>query len=327
MNYEAMFNTLYANTNPNDDIGVCNDSMKEVVNNVQPQYRDQFSSPSDWVDTFTSYKTSPVLYNLDGYISPYASNNWGGTSKILQYIDDSSRLPAFENKIDPNKIFSSEINALRALAADQQKITKLFEKRLMESLTERGKVGLTEEDVEAMSALTSARGTIANINKEQVAIKKNITDIRIKQSQAAATANGGGSGSNDAGVGRGTSVNDIGRSMLDNIFMATGTPVVPSQTVVDYSPTDAGAAGAVLDAIVAPPSDVQLKNELNEPVTYAVVGDSDTDIEFVTYGSDGNIIPDYPHPDISDVSRVDRDGGNVYDTTLMSYKIKNKNEM
>ena len=49
----------------------------------------------DWSETFAGFKTRPMLYNIDGYISPYSSNNWGGTSSILQYIDDDSRLPGF----------------------------------------------------------------------------------------------------------------------------------------------------------------------------------------------------------------------------------------
>lgn len=322
MNYEEMFSKLDAGM-PKDDYGNTGESNDIGFNpqNYEPQYRDQLT-PMNWEDTFNGFKSTPVLYNLDGFISPYASNNWGGTSSILQYIDDSSRLPAFENKIDPNKIFSSEINALRALAADQQKITKLFEKRLMESLTERGKVGLTEEDVEAMSALTSARATIANISKEQVNIKKNITDIRIKQSQSAVAAN---SGSGNVDSRGGSSTNDIGRSMLDNIFMAAASPVNVPQTVVDYQPSSSDMAARVLDDIVPPTDDARLRNEINEPTTYAIVGETDDDVEFVTYSKSGEVIPDYPHPD--SVSRIDRDGGNVYDQTLVPYPIKNKNEL
>lgn len=325
MNYEEMFSKLDASI-PNDSFSANNnnnvvDTPRDIIQNYEPQYRDQLT-PMNWEDTFNGFKTTPVLYNLDGFISPYASNNWGGTSSILQYIDDSSRLPAFENKIDPNKIFSSEINALRALAADQQKITKLFEKKLMESLTERGKVGLTEEDVEAMSALTSARATIASISKEQVNIKKNITDIRIKQSQSSASANSG-TGSVDSRGGASTDA--IGRSMLDNIFKASASPVTIPQTVVDYQPTSSDMAGRVLDSIVPPIQDIVLNNEKNNPTTYAVVGDTDDDIEFITYSESGEIIPDYPHPD--KISRIDRDAGYVQDDSLVQYAIKNKNEL
>ena len=179
MNYGEMFNILGPMASENEDTGFGNNFTPAPY---EPRYTDPAPS-GNWEEEFVGFKTSPVLYNMDGFISPYASNNWGGTTNILQYINDESRLPQFENKIDPNKIFSSEINGLRALAADQQRITKMFETRLRESLSEKGKMGLTEEDIEAMSALTAARSAIAGTYKEQVAIKKNIADIRIKQAQ------------------------------------------------------------------------------------------------------------------------------------------------
>ena len=109
--------------------------------------------------------TRPVLYNMDGWISPYASDNWGATSIILKSMEDISRLPPLSDKVDPNKIFTSDISALRTQAADQMKVTKMFEKKLMESLTERGKMGLNENDIMAMQALTSARSSVTNSNR------------------------------------------------------------------------------------------------------------------------------------------------------------------
>ena len=112
----------------------------------EPQYQDQPSM--SWEEAFSNFKTHPVLYNMDGFISPYSSNNWGGGSKILQYIDDQSRLPALENKVDPNKIFTAEINGLRALEADQQKTLKLFEKKFYEALSEKEEKPSYNSDVD-----------------------------------------------------------------------------------------------------------------------------------------------------------------------------------
>lgn len=314
MTYEEMFNKLDAGLPRNDNSDVdCG-----ISSYYEPRYHEQ-TPPMNWEETFSGFKTTPVLYNLDGFISPYASNNWGGTSNILQYIDDSSRLPALENKIDPNKIFSSEINALRALAADQQKITKMFEKKLIESLTERGKVGLTEEDVEAMSALTAARSAITSISKEQVNIKKNIADIRVKQSQSAAGNAGNGSGNTGGNKALGNM--DIGRSILDNIFDAPASPVVP-QTVVDYQPSSANDAGRILDNIVSP-TNSQLMYESVEPTTYVVVGETDDDVEFATYNASGDLIPDFPNPAVK-ITSIDRDAGKATDEFLVQYPIKTK---
>lgn len=308
MNYEEMFNRL--------DAGLPQQQSQEVVpNSYEPTYYDQPSM--SWEDAFTGFKSRPVLYNVDGFISPYSSNNWGGTSNILQYIDDSSRLPALENKIDPNKVFSSEINALRALAADQQKITKLFEKRLMEGLTEKGKIGLTEEDVEAMSALTAARSAIASINKQQVDIKKNITDIRIKQSQNTNNGNTCSTGSSDKSI----SAMNIGRSIMDNIFdtPSNSTPVSQMPTT-PYQTATVSDAARVLDELI-PSVNAYVSHESAEPTTYVVVGESDDDVEFVTYSSSGEIIPDFPNPDAR-ITTIDRDAKTATDEFMVSYPIK-----
>ena len=286
----------------------------------EPQYQDQ--PTMSWEDAFSNFKTHPVLYNMDGFISPYSSNNWGGNSKILQYIDDQSRLPALENKIDPNKIFTAEINGLRALEADQQKVLKLFEKKFYESLSEKGKIGLTEEDIEAMAAITSGRTAIANINKERVNIKKNIADIRIKQNQQ--NNNGAPVGSTATGGGYGGNVMDIGRSMLDQIFDTPSmTPNMPS-TNIDYTPLNSSDAGRVLDNLV-PNVNSNLQYESREPKTYVVVGDTDQDISFETYDSEGNLMPDYPAPNV-DVSSItiDRDANKAVDGYLVEYPLKEK---
>ncbi len=270
-------------------------------------------SPAGWEDTFKGFKSSPVLYNMDGYISPYASQNWGGTSRILQYIDEEERTGYLGNKIDPNRIFSSEINGLRALAADQQKITKLFEKRLMESLNEKGKIGLTEEDVEAMSALTSARAAITAISKEQVNIKKNIADIRIKQNQSAGSSSS--STLNEKSVG---SSMDIGRSILDNIFNAPSTPTVP----IDYTPSTTDEASKVIDELV-PSVSPNISHESEEPTTYVMLGETDDDVEFATYAADGSLIPDFKNPE-SRITTIDRDSKLATDEFLEQYPIKFK---
>jgi len=281
----------------------------------------------DWAEAFNGFKTRPMLYNIEGYISPYSSNNWGGTSNILQYIDDESRLPAFEQKLDPNRIFTAELNALRTQAADQQRVVKLFEKKFFESLNEKGKVGLTEEDIEAMTALTSARAGITAINKEQINIRKNIADIKIKLQQNKA-ASVGSAPTATGGSMKGMGAMEIGRSILDSVFDAPGisypnaNPQYQQQVASTYQATDVNRAAAVLDSLV-PGVNNTVAFESAEPTTYVVVGDTDDDIEFVTYGSDGNIISDYPVPDTR-IESIDRDAKVAKDQYLVEYPVRFK---
>ena len=262
---------------------------------------------------------------MDGFISPYSCNNWGGTSNILQYIDESYRVPGNETKIDPNKIFSSEVNGLRAIEADQAKMLKMFERKLVESLTEKGKVGLTEEDINAMAAINSARSTLAGIEREKVNIKKNIADIKIKQAQ---NGNGSGNGTGTGSTGSNVSSFDVGRSIMDNIFDIPGgssSGSVQSDipvTSVEYTAANVDAAASIVDALVTDVND-SLKFENREPTTYVVVGDTDDDVEYVTYSSDGDIIPDYPKPN-TPIAKIDRESHTATDTLLVSYPLKER---
>lgn len=313
MNYLEMFNKLES-VQPSDSSNV----DKEYC---QPTY---YENPqvNNWQDDFSGFRTSPVLYNLDGYISPYASNNWGGTSAIMKSLDDEIHNPPLTDKIDPNKIFNSDISALKVLAADQKKVAKIFEKRLMESLTDRGKVGLNEEDIMAMQALTSSYNAIASINKEQINIKKNIADLRIKQNQNKMSGN-----SNEGGnVGsRGMNSVDVGRSILDSIFDAPSSTMsnatVPPTNYQVSSDTD---ASNLIDSIIpSSESNPYIQYESANPTTYVVVGDSDEDVEFMTYDASGELISDYPNP-TSKITKIDREANMATDEYLVQYPLKTK---
>lgn len=160
---------------------------------------------------------APVYFNYGKYLEPYASTYFGSSLAAVQAVEDPSFIPVNDLRIDPNKIFSADIQTMKTLAADQIRIKKMFEQKLMESLTEKGKVGLTEDDINAMQAVTSAGTAIAGINKAQVDIKKTITDIRLKQQQYAKDSNVQQNNGNTPTSGGGSGM-DAARSLMDNIF-------------------------------------------------------------------------------------------------------------
>lgn len=325
MNYSDMFKML-TDAFPVNEMPASTPEYRESnpYLNMTPQYvPEQQPLTNNWGDEFISFKQYPVLYNLDGFISPYATNNWGDLSPWLGSISDESRLPAFEpEKIDPNRIFSAELNNLRSIGSDQQRAVKLFEKKLFESLTEKGKFGLNEEDIEAMQALTAARSAVTATTREQVNIKKNITDAKIKltqQQSAGNTANNSSVGSPMGG--KGMNPTSIGKSMLDSIFDFAGqTTSVPPAQVVNYSASDAGAAGKVLDTLV-PAVDAHVEFESREPSVYVVVGADDSNPRYEAYSPDGEYIPDYPVPS-APITTIDREAGKAINDCLVSYPLK-----
>lgn len=294
-------------------------TQEDYEHSYEPKFQEHM--PSDWSNQFEGVRSSPVLYNMDGYISPYASNNWGGTSAVLSNLDDISRLPPFSDKIDPNRIFTADIAALKTLAADQMKVTRMFEKKLVEGLREKGKVGLNENDIMAMQALTSARSAVTAINKEQIAIKKNIADIRIKQKANGSSSMGNAAASNS--VESSNSVYDVGRSILDSIFDAPSIPVNENSNSNQFQSVDVDQASQVLDSIVGDAVSVNTKYETVNPTTYVVVGESDDDVEFATYSADGELLTDYPNP-TTKIDIIDREAGTAIDDLLVKYPIKEK---
>ena len=281
----------------------------------QPQYQDS----SKIQEYYSMYKLAQPSYAIAGYISPYPTNNWDTSSGILQYVEDTSRLPALEQKIDPNKIFNSDIAALRALAADQNKIVKMFEKRLTESLTDKGKFGLNEEDIEAMQAVTAGRNAIVGITKEQINIKKNIADIRLKQQQQQQSGVVGGT------TNSGVSAVSMSKEFMDSVFNLPARQIdmgTVNDDVVDTASLD--QASQLIDELIPEVSDT-VKYESLSPRTFVVVGESDDDVSFATYDSNGNIIEGYKNP-TSHIKSIDRESGKAIDDLDVRYDVKFKNK-
>lgn len=275
-------------------------------------------------EQYKGYLSSPAMYNMDGWISPYASNNWNSTSDVMVALTDESRLPPFENKLDPNKIFSSDLIALKTLAADQLKLVKLCERKFMDNMKDKGKYGMTEEDVLCLQAITAGRALITNIQKEEVGIKKTATELRIKQQQtqnAVAKSNGMDNGPTP------TSTIGIGRSMLDAIFESQGITVDTSNNVpTNVETMDLDSANRMLDEMVNVNIDDHIKYEHLNPTTYVMVGETDDDIEFATYAENGELISDYPNP-TTNITELDRDARTAQDSVMNRYPVKFKNEM
>jgi len=282
------------------------------------------SDPNAWLDRYAKFTTRPGFNsNVDGYFSAY-SGHWGSYSDVMQTLNMSMELGPAQEKVEPNKIFTSDIAALKTLAADQAKIVKVFERKVMESLNDKGKFGVNEDDIEALQALTAARNALASIQKEQINVKKNIAELKIKQQQA------GGAGSSSSGGmdGRPASAYAVGRSIMDQIFDA---PVVPTtaETPINanYPTVDLDQAANVLNSIVDSGSIVaSTAYESDEPTTYVLVGDSDEDTQFITISSSGDILGDYPNPSTK-IASIDREAKTATDELMVSYPIKTREEL
>ena len=301
------------------------ESSFQNMTDYQPTYTDAAIAPVGWEEDFKNLRTYPSLYNLDGYVNPQPYFNWGNCSPVIAQMSEDARAIINPDKIEPHKIFTSEVQSLRKISSDQHRIIKMFEKKFMECITEKGKFGLTEEDVLAFNALIQARSQLTANTKEQVAIKKSIAELKIKQNQAmkqAATAGG----KDGVSGGEVTSMDAVGKSVLDNIFNMdfTNTAPAPSPAGNEFENMSPVDASSILDALI-PNSDVSahIRYESMQPKTYVVIGQDENDIEFQTYSASGELIPDYPNP-TSKITNIDKDTGKATDDLLVQYDIKYK---
>ena len=256
-----------------------------------PRYTDH--PINNVVDDFERFNHSTMYYNLDGYISPYSYMNWGANTEIVSSVIEEGKIPAFLDRIDPNQIFTSDMSELRKLASDQNKIVKMFERRLMESLTAQGKMGLDENDIEAMQALTSARSAITSIAKEKTNIKTKIAELKIKQ-QTAANASNVGNPQNGNGLSPQNPY--AARSIMDNIFelgLKEGIPVNPNVPVPTVDPST-----IPIDEL-GEKSDTTTTAFENLDPKIMVLADPTGNVETAEYfviDKDGNELTEFPKP-------------------------------
>ncbi|MBO4736380.1 MAG: hypothetical protein J5614_08285 [Paludibacteraceae bacterium] len=276
---------------------------------------------STFVDRWNAYNSQPrYIPNIDGFIDPFVSGMWNSPTTTIENLYDRQMFGGQE-KIDPNRIFSSDLASLKKIAADQAKLISVFERKAMEMYTDKGQFGLNEDAIAAMQAVTSARNILLAIAKEQAGIKKNITELKIKQQAAGeAPSSGGPTG------GRTASVFDVGRDVMNNIF---NMPDAASEPVMaNYPSVSINEASSVLESIVSSDSvPDSVKFEQNKPTTYVVVGENDNDYEFKTYDAAGEEMPDYPVPDVKiPEGNIDRESMRATDELLVSYPLKFRNE-
>ena len=309
------------------------DSLREVAGMFPEQESQQeqqlyYDTTQQFANEFNAYKAEPMLYpNATQYISPFMEDNWGGVTGIIASLDEASRSPGaiIENKIDPNKIYTSELAALRTSAADQVRITKLFEKKLMEGLKDKDKFGLNENDILAMQALTAARSAVTGINKEMINIKKNISELRLKQQQNMTRQSS--VGNVDPGVVPTSPGSISDHDSINRIFNTIESAPVDLYNNgydAEASPDDIARATQMLDDITNI-SNVNryTRFETENPNTVVLIGDTDDDAEYATYNDSGELLEDYPNP-TSDIIEINREAGYAKDSLLRTYELRKK---
>lgn len=285
---------------------------------IMTQAQNELIDPIHGFEGFYNYmKSEPTYYGTTGYVGPYMSHHWESGTPMLRSLNEEFILPT-NNKVDPNKIFNSDIQGLNAIAADQQKILKLFEGKLKEALTDKNKFGITEEDVLGIQAITAARTAIANIAKARIDVKKIIADLRIKQQQVDNSISGGNNGGLTGDSKGGTM---MGTDVLDALFTANAMPMqtLPPE---EYSTASVDSAANLLDSIVS--TNPNIDNERRGVETYVVIGETASDTSFAMFDENNNQIMDPIGLPNAKIKNVDIESGIATDEYDRKYKIKKR---
>lgn len=260
---------------------------------------------------------------LGGYVSPYEGSGWGGSPIVMNNIERLFMAAASETKLDPMRMFSSETTQLRTISADQARILRLFEAKLKESLTEKGKYGLNEMDIEGLQALTAGKNVMISAVKEQVAIQAKKAELKIKQQQVMNSATGSGNSRGGDGVDS-SSPYGFGRAFIDNIF---DTPIPDTASNIPASigeELSLDSAEELLNGL----TDINdnIKNEASGYEMKVIVdGEDDSSARYAWVDKDNNEV--YPTgsilPDSSNIT-INRDVNKAYGDGMVSYDIIRK---
>lgn len=258
---------------------------------------DPSSCTWEWQRKYEALRSATAAA-MSGYVSPYEGTGWGGNPLVMNNLEKMF-IAAAESKLDPARMFTSETTQFRQISSDQAKILRLFEAKLKESLTEKGKYGLNETDIEGLQALTAGKGVMIAAVKEQVAIKAKQAELKIKQQQAANNAAGLGSRGGNDGIDS-SSPYGFGRGFLDDIFKV---PVPsPSDVAVPGSigdEVDPDAASSMLDDLVSADDNIKYES-MGLSIKVLMDGEDINSARFVTTDATGNIVESPPGsiPDI-----------------------------
>lgn len=256
------------------------------------------NNPINGERTFAETTSKTHYINQNRYIEPYNSRYFGSSLTSVMACEDLSFVPVNDLRIDPNKIFNSDIQAMKNLAAEQYKLKKVFEKKFLEVMNDKNKYGLTEDDITAMQALTAANTSIGNYTKEIVNIKKVATELKIKAAQAAKENNMMNGGNMQSPQSR--NPYDSARTLLDGIFDAAKD--VSEMTIGnDFKAPeiDPETYNDVVDV------GDNIRTEAMKAKTYAIVGENNKVTEFVTADGNGDIMSDVENPSVDDVDTYD----------------------
>lgn len=260
-------------------------------------------------------KSAPDIIFGDPVAHPFEYAGWGSSIEMINGFTKNVNTDNTKDRVDGNRLFQREISNIQNIQAEQQKINKLFENKLVEQLKDKGQFGVNEDITAGFQAYTAGKTAALNAAKELVAIRKAIAEITIKQNQAEMKANGAQNSNNQAAGGFDNSSPTM---ILDKIFELPSTAPAKSFDAPQMTPEE---AGIIFGSDTSNSNgDDMLRYESVGAKTYVQVDAGGSNPRYVTLDNDGNEITDYPNP-ITEIKSVDVQTGKATNALLEVYDI------
>lgn len=240
----------------------------------------------DWLNIIDSFEDEPIQSrkSAKGIFEPYYAENGKKKKKKKKKEGELT---------DYNKEFETDAKLIRNLLVEQTKFTDALQRRyntMAETKSSARGVGKFTTDL--IAAVNQARTLSMQLVEKQVNLKKTIADLTMKEKKEF--------GQNDAA---GEDMGLYSSRFLKEMINERG--MINSMDGYDV-PTDDSDISDLFDAVTesigddtnSEETDKYLEYERSNVTIYACVNDND-DAYFEARDEDGNVISDYPLPDMT----------------------------
>lgn len=242
------------------------------------------TNQDDWLATVANFKAEPIKRKRR---APH--------DLFSYYSDGKKKKKKKKNKdglTDYNKEFGPEMDLIHELMVEQSKFTDSLQKKYdaMET-TKSSARGIGKFTTDLIEAITSNRNLSLQLIKEQAALKAKAADLTMKERKEFGKAN--------------ENTEDIG------LYSSSLLKKMISDSSVSGPTEDIGVSESSMEELLANMSDElgvnegdeevdkYLKYEKAEVTIYACINESTDTQYFVAKDKEGNIIDDYPLPEMT----------------------------
>lgn len=249
--------------------------------------KEEEQQENDWLETVANFKVQPIRRK---HRKPVDIFEFGEGKKKKKKKKKDGELT------DYNKEFESEMSLIKSLMQDQSKFTDSLQRKYdaMEN-TKSSARGVGKFTTDLIESINTSRNITLQMIKEQANLKKTIADLSMKEKKEFGSNTG-----NEEDIGL------LSSSMLKQMI---------NESAQSNSNSDFGISDAEMDDVFDSISeqvghtddddeiDKYLKYESSNVTIFACISDKDDEESyFIAKDENGNIIDDYPLPEMTKLS-------------------------